>query len=209
MSPAPFTIGPVGSDAARSEPRFEQVFEQALATLRDGLGAGFITRESLRRYVTPDAREPFRGALVATDDATGAVIGAVTVEIVSADGLRASFLHNYDLVRDDERIARLASEPTGLIKSIAVAPSARGRGVATSLIDAGMRSLAEHGARRYYSLAWVSRQRGCGLCGVLAALGFRGARRIERFWYRDSLADGYHCPACGQPCECAVEVMVR
>ena len=205
MSSAPFTIGPLGSDAAR----FEQVFEQALAALRDGLGAGFITGEGLRRYVTPDAREPFRGALVATDDATGAVIGALMVEIVDAEGFRASFLHSYDLARADEAIVRLASEPTGLIKSIAVAPAARGRGVATSLISAGMRALAERGARRYYSLAWVSRQRGYGLCGVLTALGFRGARRIERFWYRDSLASGYRCPACGQPCECTVEVMVR
>lgn len=212
MPSASFTIGPVGSDTARFEQTTGRTFEQALATLRDGLGAGFITREGLLRYAAPDTREPFepfRGALAATDDATGAVIGALTIEIVDAESFRASFLHSYDLARANETITRLASEPTGLIKSIAVAPSARGRGVATSLIGAGMRALAERGARRYYSLAWVSPQRGCGLCGVLAALGYRSVRRIERFWYRDSLASGYRCPACGQPCECAVEVMVR
>ncbi|HEU5342740.1 MAG TPA: GNAT family N-acetyltransferase [Ktedonobacterales bacterium] len=212
MPSAPFTIAPLGSDAARFEQATDQTFEQALATLRDGLGAGFITREGLLRYVAPDApdaREPFRSALAATDDATGAVIGALTMEIVDTESFQTSFLHSYDLARADETIARLASAPTGLIKSIAVAPSARGRGVATGLIGAGMRALAERGARRYYSLAWVNRQRGCQLCGVLAALGFHSALRIERFWYRDSLASGYRCPACDQPCECAVEVMVR
>ena len=45
--------------------------------------------------------------------------------------------------------------------------------------------------------------------GPLTAVGFRASRRIERFWYQDSLAHGYACPACGNPCECAVRVMVR
>lgn len=194
-------------------PRFERHIAQALALLQDGLGAGYITREGLLRFVTPGAapaaREPFQGALVATDEATDEVIGALLIEIVVAEGFRASFLGSYELLRGDPDIQRLEAMPVGFIKSIVVAPAARGRGVARRLLATGMRALADHGAHGYYSLAWVNRRTGCELCGALAALGFRSVQRIERFWYQDSVERGYRCPACAGPCECAVEVMIR
>lgn len=212
MSSGPTTISVLDGAAAASELRIAQT----LALLHDGLGAGYITREALLRFVAPavtpsapDEREPFQRALVATDDATDEVVAALLVEVVAAGAFRASFLGSYALIRADPAIQRLERAPVGFIKSIVVAPVARGRGVARSLIAAGMQALADHGAQGYYSLAWVSQRAGCQLCGVLAALGFRSARRIERFWYQDSVGRGYQCPACAGPCECAVEVMLR
>lgn len=212
MSFASTTISALGGAAAPSELRIAQT----LALLQDGLGAGYITRDALLRFVAPAATptapsgsEPFQRALVATDDTTEEVIAALLVEIVAAEALRASFLGSYDLLRADPAMQRLERAPVGFIKSIVVAPAARGQGVARSLLAAGMQALADHGAQGYYSLAWVNQRAGCQLCGVLAALGFHSARRIERFWYQDSVARGYHCPACAGPCECAVEVMVR
>lgn len=213
MSPASTTISALGGAPTRSEQRIAQT----LALLQDGLGAGYITREALLRFVAPAdepvggpaAREPFQRALVATDDATKEVIAALLVEVVAAETFRASFLVSYELIRADLAIQRLERTSVGFIKSIVVAPATRGRGVARSLLATGMQALADHGAQGYYSLAWVNQRAGCQLCGVLAALGFHSARRIERFWYQDSVARGYQCPACAGPCECAVEVMLR
>lgn len=201
MSASPFTIGPVGSDGKR--------VAQALAVLREGLGHDFITDVRFRWYAeAPGDAERFRAALAATDEATGGVIGALTIEIVDALAISESFLDHDALVRDDVELRLLQPGATGLIKSIAVAADAQGRGVATALIAQGIRALAERGASHFYSLAWVSDERGCALCGPLLALGFRPARRIERFWYDDSLAKGYRCPSCGNPCQCAAQVMV-
>jgi len=123
--------------------------------------------------------------------------------------MRESFLGSYEPARAHVDIRRLRPGRAGLIKSIAVAPASRGRGVATALIQRGLRELAEHGARAYYSLAWESERGGCLLYGPLTAAGFRCALRLERFWYQDSLAHDYICPACGRPCVCAARVMVR
>lgn len=205
MSSASTTISALEGDSARAEWQIAQ----ALTLLQDGLGAGYTTREGVLRFVAPAARELFQGALVATDEATDEVIGALLIEIVAVDEFRASFLGSYELLRADPTIQRLEGAPVGFIKSIVVAPAARGRGVARRLLATGMRALADHGAQGYYSLAWVNRRAGCELCGALTALGFRSARRIERFWYQDSVTRGYRCPACAGPCECAVEVMIR
>jgi ribosomal protein S18 acetylase RimI-like enzyme len=147
--------------------------------------------------------------LAATDSATGSVIGVLLVEIVGARAIRESFLQHYALVSQDADIRLLQPEATGLVKSIAVSASSRGRGVATALIAQGMRELAAHGANHCYSLAWTSKQQGCALCGILTALGFRRVRQIERFWYHDSIANGYLCPSCGHPCVCSAQVMIR
>jgi ribosomal protein S18 acetylase RimI-like enzyme len=182
---------------------------QALMVLRQGLGQDFISADRFMLYAAPRAPKPYRAALAALDGETGAVVGALTVEIVEARAMRESFLDSHELARGHAGIRRLQPGRTGLIKSIAVAPASQGRGVATALIQRGLRVLAEHGARDYYSLAWESERGGCLLYGPLAAAGFQSALRLERFWYQDSLAHGYSCPACGQPCVCAARVMVR
>lgn len=201
MSALPISIGAVGEDVVR--------IDQSLAVLREGLGRGFITTERFRQYAASRVGNPFRSALAATDNATGRVVGVLTIEIVDAKAIRESFLEHYERFKTNADIRLLQFETTGLIKSIAVSPALRGSGVATALIKHGMHDLAEHGANHYYSLAWVSKQQGCALGGVLRALGFRRAQHIERFWYHDSLANGYRCPSCGNPCECSVDVMIR
>lgn len=200
--PSVATLAEVGSNAKRGA--------QALAILRDGLGQGFISDERFLRYTTSDGAQPYRAALTATDDASGEVIGALLIEIVDEAVLRASFLDSADLALAHPTIASLEPGPTGLITSIAVAPAARGRGVARALIQRGLRELAAHGAEHAYALAWERADtRDCMLCGALTANGFHFALRLDNFWRRDSLAHGYACPACGHPCRCAARVMVR
>lgn len=183
--------------------------EQALAVLHAGLGRGFISQDQLLTYAAPRAASPFRQALAASDGATGRVIGVLMFEIVEAVALRASFLDSYEQVRADASLRLLRAGHAGLIKSIAVSPAYQGRGIASALMARSLSELASHGAERAYSLAWASKEHGCQLCGVLAAAGFRVARRIERFWYEDSVINAYSCPVCGNPCECAAQVMVR
>lgn len=201
MTKPDISIDPVGDTPAR--------IAQSLAVLQAGLGDGFISREQLLAYSEPEKAIPFRNALAAIENATGNVIGVLTIEIVGAEALQASFLDSFALTRSDAAIRQLRPDHTGLIKSIAVSPAHRGRGVAGSLIERGLAELAAHGAEHIYSLAWTSKRDGCLLCGVLMSAGFRAVQRIERFWYNDSIASGYICPADGNPCECAVQVMIR
>jgi GNAT superfamily N-acetyltransferase len=186
------------------------VATQALAALRGGLGQGFISDERFQRYVTGQGGAPYRAALAATDSGTGAVIGALLFEVADASALRASFLNSGDQALGHPAIASLKPGRTGIITSIAVAPVARGRGVARALIQRGLRELTTHGAERAYALAWERADtHDCMLCGALTANGFQLALRLDHFWYHDSLAHGYVCPACGHPCVCAARVMVR
>lgn len=196
-----YIIAPVSDDPWR--------VAQALAMLRDALGQAFITDERFAWYAATGGDSPYRAALAATDATTGAVVGALTVEIVDAAALRASFMDSYTLARAHAEVRALQPGRTGLIKSIAVAPEQRGRGVARALIARGLAGLAAHGAERSYSLAWESARDGCLLCGTLAAAGFARVTRLERFWYQDSVAQGYVCPACGHPCVCAAWVIVH
>jgi GNAT superfamily N-acetyltransferase len=183
---------------------------QSLAALRGGLGQGFISDERFQRYVAGQDTAPYRAALAAIDDESDAVIGALLFEVVDMSTLRASFLDSAELALAHSTITSLEPEQTGLITSIAVAPAARGRGVARTLIQRALRELATHGAERAYALAWERADtHGCMLCGALTANGFQFALRLDRFWYQDSLVHDYVCPACGHPCRCAARVMVR
>lgn len=204
QSPPGVAIAAVGREPAR--------VAAALAILRAALGQGYISDAGFLRYAAPRApraSRPYRAALAALDEASGEVVGALTVEIVARRALRASFMDSYDAARATPEIASLQPGRAGLIKSIAVTPASRGRGVATALIMRGLRDLEAHGAERCYSLAWESGRDGCLLCGALTSAGFREVARLERFWYQDSVTHDYICPACGHPCVCAARVMLR
>ena len=196
-----FSIETLGADPRR--------IAAALAILRAALGQGFISDGGFLRYTAPGAARPYRAALAAVDGLSGEIVGALTIEIVSAQALRDSFLDSYEAARAEPAIRDLRPGRAGLIKSIAVTPASRGRGVATALIQRGLRDLAAHSAERYYSLAWESARDGCLLHGALTAAGFREVARLERFWYQDSVTHDYICPACGHPCVCAARVMLR
>lgn len=200
-APAPgIVIAPVGAEPER--------VAGALAVLRAALGQAYISDAAFMVYAAEQRARPYRAALAA-DVASGAVVGALTVEIVGARALRESFMDSEGQAQAYEAVSALQPGRTGLIKSIAVAPEYRGRGVAKALIQRGLRELAAHGAERCYSLAWESARDGCMLCGALTAAGFERVALLERFWYQDSLTRGYVCPACGHPCVCAAWVMVH
>lgn len=201
MTAPNISIGVVGDDPAH--------LEQALAVLHGGLGLGFIRQEELLTYTVPKTAQPYRGALAAREGATGRVIGVLMLGIVDEAALRASFLDSYEQMRADAATASLRPGHSGLIKSIVVSPAYQGRGIASALIARGLADLTAHGAEHTYSLAWESNEYGCQLCGVLTAAGFHTVRRIERFWYNDSIVNAYMCPVCGNPCTCAVRVMIR
>lgn len=201
MTPSDITIERVGDSPVH--------IEQALAVLQAGLGRDFISRDQLLSYAAPHATGPFRSALAATDRATNGVVGVLTCEIVDTAALRASFLGSVDSLRTEPAFHLLRPGHAGLIKSVAVLASYQGCGIASALLARGLSDLMAHGAERCYSLAWVSEQHGCQLCGVLEAAGFRPVWRIERFWYNDSVLNAYRCPVCGNPCVCAAQVMMR
>jgi hypothetical protein len=41
---------------------------------------------------------------------------------------------------------------------------------------------------------------------VLRGLGFTEGRTVERFYYDESVRDGWACPVCGGPCTCSARL---
>ncbi len=96
----------------------------------------------------------------------------------------------------------------GHVRLVAVAPIARGRGVATRLVSEVSQSCETRGATRLVAYAWVHGRGGIApLSGSLERAGYARERRIEGF-YAGTVADP--CPACGKsPCECPADLYRR
>ena len=181
--------------------------DAALVVLNDSLGAGYVSSADLAAYIAPTSTKKL--CLIAKDRTTNAVIGVVTAEIVDAARLRLTLLDNYDAVQHEEPVRRLHDHITGLIKSVAVVRAARKNGVGTALVRQAMEALGQHGARAFYAIGWITDDAGCHIQGVLEALRFTPVRRLDRFWYNDSIAHQYDCPQCGRPCRCAAMLLIR
>jgi GNAT superfamily N-acetyltransferase len=183
--------------------------QQALGVLKSELGENYILRDAFETYIYDDNNFSGKAAFIAQDDMTGDVIGALTAEIVSPQAFKASFLDSFDLAKELPDVQRLDGKCVGLIKSVAVVPQFQGQGIGTQLVKDAIKKLEEHGAEAFYSLGWVSKERGCHIQGVLEALGFRMVSQFDSFWYKDSIEHGYSCPSCGHPCQCATRLFVK
>ena len=100
------------------------------------------------------------------------------------------------------------SSPVGVVRLICVEPSARGRGVATRLVEAICSECAQLGAAGFLAYAWVqSPTLQVPLGGVLRRRGFRCLRRVADFY---AAASTVPCPACGRvPCVCSADIYIR
>ena len=181
--------------------------------LARAMGTGWFAPSAIQGYVNPpgeEAAEPAaRFGLLAREAASGALVGALLAEAVPPDRFAGTFLGTMADFADEPLVARLAGRTAGLISGIAVEERARGRGIATRLIEAGVEALRRRGAVRSYAFAWTSAARGCHLGGVLERVGFAPVRRLEEAYHDFSLRHDCRCPFCGQPCRCAAWLYVR
>ena len=196
-----FTTTPLDTDSTH--------VQQALGVLTSQLGENYIPREVFETYIYDSNNFSGKAAFIAQDDMTGIIIGALTAEIVSPQAFKASFLDSFDLAKEIPEVQQLDGKRIGLIKSVAVVPQCQGQGIGTQLVKDAMTKLAEHGAEVFYSLGWVSKERGCHIQGALETLGFKMISQFDSFWYKDSLEHGYSCPSCGHPCQCSTRLFIK
>lgn len=102
----------------------------------------------------------------------------------------------------------LAQAAVGHVRLVAVAPLARGRGVATLLVSELVAECEALGAASTVAYAWVHGPAGVApLAGALARNGFVRQRRIADFYAGANTAI---CPACATtPCMCPADLYVR
>lgn len=91
-------------------------------------------------------------------------------------------------------------------KSVAVAPSARGKGVASALLQASVDILRKQGARAGLAHIWRESP-GNAAERYFSHAGARLLKAHPKRWAH--LCDaGYICPLCGAACECSAAEMV-
>jgi hypothetical protein len=62
--------------------------------------------------------------------------------------------------------------------------------------------MRERGCTSAVTLSWRSGREGSS-AGLFRRLGMREGPTVERFYYDESVRDGWTCPVCGGPCTCA------
>jgi ribosomal protein S18 acetylase RimI-like enzyme len=182
--------------------------------LARSLGTGWFARGVVARFAAETGSDRGGGGrfgLVARDPDGGGLSGALLVSVETPDELPSSFLAGYEEIKNDPAVLRLRRErAVGLISAIAVDEGARRRGVASQLLDAGLRALAARGIAACYAFAWTSARSGCHAGGVFARRGFAPVRRFEDAYAQFSVRNDCRCPFCGRPpCRCAAWLYVR
>lgn len=102
-----------------------------------------------------------------------------------------------------EREEVLRVPRSGILDSVAVSASAKGKGVGTLLCNRCAEDMRGMGCGLLCAMAWKSRTGRTNIAGILRGLGLSETVAIEGYWNRmvDS-PEGHHCPECGAPCRC-------
>lgn len=95
-----------------------------------------------------------------------------------------------------------SGEPLLVFNTIAVDAFWQRNGVGTMLLNQAMQIASNECINRGLFIAWINLE-GVVLHSVLTRLGFVRDKRIERYWFEDSLKKKYGCVKCGlPPCLC-------
>ena len=185
-----------------TSPMIEAQLDGALSVLGNALGARYVTREELAPYILGGEKRAF---VAISKQST--VVGAATIDLpISSDGI-LGLLPDDQIATVVKRLPELSFNRTGLLRSVAVSPKARGHGIATDLIKAAVDSLWADGATNILSIGWTDEQ-GCHIQGPLQSIGFESQGDVTGFWTEDSIKNDYGCPSCGTPCKCTARLFV-
>ena len=98
--------------------------------------------------------------------------------------------------------AELFAGLVGSFEALAVEPASRRRGLGRALTVIGLDWMRERGCAAAVTISWRS-GRDDSSAELFRRLGLREGRTVERFYYEESLADGWTCPVCRGPCTCS------
>jgi GNAT superfamily N-acetyltransferase len=163
------------------------------ALLNRELGEGLYRPE----WLLEDAASPTAGVWV-TDPA--ALAGAAVARLLGPadsdyyEAFGAAALDLFD-----------GTGPVGSLEAVAVEPGRRRHGTGSSLVTACLEWMRERGCGAAVTVSWRSGREGAS-AGLFRRLGMREGPTVERFYYEESVRNGWACPVCGGPCTCAATV---
>lgn len=96
----------------------------------------------------------------------------------------------------------------GLAETVVVSPDARGRGLGTRLMRDVCAHITVSSGAPLVLPAWRHHDGVVPTDGLARRLGFVPYAIVPDYWFADSWARGYSCPACGSPCRCAAHLYV-
>lgn len=182
--------------------------ERVVALLGDALGEFYVDLGTVGEAIAGDGT----ATCLVKIDTSNRLLGAVTCYIVTPDSLDRFLPEGQGDLVNRLRVCKF-NKSIGLLRSIAVAPNDRRRGVATDLTGACITWCAEHGASTMLTFAWLphtdSQQAVPQLSGVLQHTGFTRVETIDNYWTQDSQSKHYQCPVCGPTCTCAAAVYTK
>ncbi len=172
---------------------------ETAALLNESLGSGFIQPSALAELTAEGG-----GVLIRARGRGGELLGAATARVLD----QASHAVLQDRLRLPGVDAGLVGRRVGELKSIVVAPAARGMGVGSTMLAASLDFLKARGCHDVVSASWVSADPQQSSLGMLERAGFAQVATIPAFWADDQRAAGYLCPLCGAGCVCAAVILV-
>jgi len=141
-----------------------------------------------------DAADPTAAVWIAIDTAPPPVGAAVARLLIPED---AAYYERFGL-----DAVKLFAGTVGSYEAVAVAPGFRRMGTGRLLTEAGLGWMRERGCDVAVTLAWLSGRKDSSP-HLFRRLGFRELGTAERFYYAESLRDGWECPVCRGPCCCS------
>jgi GNAT superfamily N-acetyltransferase len=160
----------------------------AAALLNREMGEGLYRPE----WLLEDAASPAAGVWVA---GSLEVAGAAVARIVAATD--SGYYRAFGPPALD-----LFAGTVGSFEALAVRPDRRGHGLGSRLTSVSLDWMRERGCTSAVTLSWRSGREGSS-AGLFRRLGMREGPTVERFYYDESVRDGWTCPVCGGPCTCA------
>jgi len=154
------------------------------------LGQGLYPPARLAR----DAADPTAAVWIAREAAAQPVGAAVARLLIPEDS------GYYE--RFGPEAVELLTGTVGSYEAVAVEPEFRRRGVGRLLTEASLGWMRLQGCDIAVTLAWLSGSMDSSP-ELFRRLGFRQGPTVDRFYYGESLRDGWLCPVCGGPCRCS------
>ncbi len=172
------------------------VATEAAALFNESLGSAFIRPSALEELAVEGG-----GLLIRARSRDGDLLGATTARVLDEK--------SHTALQDHLRLdAGFGGRRVGEIKSIAVAPSARGMGLGTTMLAACLDFLKAGGCHYVVSASWAPADPQQSSLGMFERAGFAQLATIPRFWADDQKVAGYLCPMCGPECVCAAIILV-
>ena len=162
----------------------------AEALLNQELGRDIYKRGRLER----DAADPTAAVWIARQGGPEPVGAAVARLLIPED---AAYYERFG-----PEAVKLFTGKVGSYEAVAVERGFRRRGTGRLLTEVALEWMRQQGCDLAVTLAWLSGREDSSPY-LFGRLGFREWGTVERFYYEESLRDGWECPVCRGTCRCS------